>query len=325
MGHTVAILGASGYAGGELLRFLEQHPAMDVVAASAATKAGGRVADTHPHLSGATTLELSGTTEALTSGADVVFSCLPSGQLRELIGDVDAALVVDLSDDFRAPEHASEWVYGLTEFARLQLSGATRIANPGCYPTASLLCLLPFARAGAISSPVVIDALSGVSGAGRKAEDRLLYSGLAANASPYGTTAHRHVPEIERALAALGETDLVVSFTPHLVPMARGVLATVRAPLTRSLSDSSARALLGEAFAGERFISVLEQWPQTKAVAGTNRAHLTARVDERANLLVCSAAIDNLGKGAAGQALQNANIALGVEEDLGLGALGVWP
>jgi N-acetyl-gamma-glutamyl-phosphate reductase len=325
MGHSVAVLGASGYAGGELLRFLSQHPAMDVVAASADTKAGGRVADTHPHLSGATTLELSGTVEALASGADVLFSSLPSGRLQDLIDDVDAALVVDLSDDFRAPGNAPEWVYGLSEFARLELSGATRIANPGCYPTASLLCLLPFARAGAIYGPVVIDALSGVSGAGRKAEDRLLYSGLAANASPYGTTAHRHVPEIERALAALGETNLVVSFTPHLVAMARGVLVTVRAPLTRSLSDSGARALLEEAYVGERFISVLEKWPQTKAVAGTNRAHVTARVDERAGLLVCSAAIDNLGKGAAGQALQNANIALGVEEDLGLGALGVWP
>jgi N-acetyl-gamma-glutamyl-phosphate reductase len=297
---------------------------MDVVAASAASKAGGHSATVHPHLIGATDLELGTTSETLSQGADVVFSCLPSGRLREVANTVGAALVVDLSDDFRGPE-APEWVYGLSELARPELSAAKKIANPGCYPTASLLCLVPFARAGAISGPVVIDALSGVSGAGRKAEDRLLYSGLTANAGAYGTTAHRHVPEIERGLSAFGDADLQVSFTPHLVPMARGVLVTARASLTRGFGDSDARALLRDFYGQERFVTVIEDWPQTKAVVGTNRAFVSARVDARTNLLVCSAAIDNLGKGAAGQALQNANIALGLDEDLGLSALGVWP
>ena len=296
---------------------------MDVVGASAASKAGGRVASVHPHLIGAADLELRGTSETLSQGADVVFSCLPSGRLREIANDVGASLVVDLSDDFRAD--ARGWVYGLSELARPELSAATRIANPGCYPTAGLLCLVPFARAGLISGPVVIDALSGVSGAGRKAEDRLLYAGLAANAGAYGTTAHRHVPEIERGLSAYGGADLDVSFTPHLVPMARGVLLTARASLTQELSDSHARAVLRDAYGEERFVTVVEDWPQTKAVVGTNRALVSARVDAHTNLLVCSAALDNLGKGAAGQAVQNANIALGLDEDLGLAALGVWP
>jgi N-acetyl-gamma-glutamyl-phosphate reductase len=318
------ILGASGYAGGELLRLLAAHPAMDVVAASAASRAGGHVTSVHPHLIGAADLELGGAEETLAHGADVVFSCLPSGRMRELADGLDVSLVVDLSDDFRGPD-APEWVYGLSEHARRELTAATRIANPGCYPTAGLLCLVPLARAKAICGPVVIDALSGVSGAGRKAEDRLLYSGLAANAGAYGTTAHRHVPEIERGLSAFGDADLDISFTPHLVPMARGVLVTARASLTESMSDSDALGVLRDAYGQERFVTVVDDWPQTKAVVGTNRALVSARVDARTNLLICSAAIDNLGKGAAGQAVQNANIALGVEEDLGLAALGVWP
>jgi N-acetyl-gamma-glutamyl-phosphate reductase len=233
-----------------------------------------------------------------------------------------AQVVVDLADDFRGRDG---WTYGLTEFMRAEIATATRIANPGCYPTAILLGILPFAQAGMIEGPVIVDALSGVSGAGRRAEQRLLFAELSASASAYGTVEHRHVPEIERGLAELGGKPLQVSFTPHLVPMARGVLTTTRAPLASEMSDGGALEVLRDAYAEEPFIEVLEDWPKTKPVTGTNRAHVSARVDQRNHLLICSTAIDNLGKGAAGQAVQNANVALGIEESMGLSAYGVWP
>src|SRR5918999_1939970 len=323
MGVSAAVLGASGYAGGELLRLLSAHPAIALVAASGGSRAGVQAREVHPHLSGIAELTLCEAGEALSCGADVCFSCLPSGLLREQIRDLDAGVVIDLSDDFRTPE--TQWIYGLTEMTRPALRSGTRVANPGCYPTAALLCLVAFARAGIIAGPVIIDALSGVSGAGRRAEDRLLFSGVAASAGAYGTTEHRHISEIERGRARFGGVALHVSFTPHLVPMARGFLVTARAPLTQALSDHDALDILAETFAGEPFVSVVPEWPGTKSVTGSNRALVSARVDARNELLVCSAAIDNLGKGAAGQAVQNANVVLGMDETEGLGALGVWP
>jgi N-acetyl-gamma-glutamyl-phosphate reductase len=164
-----------------------------------------------------------------------------------------------------------------------------------------------------------------VSGAGRDPRDQLLYAGLEGSVGAYGTTAHRHIPEMEEGLRAWGGLEATVSFTPHLAPMSRGLLATVRAPLNGDLSDEQAADILHDAYAGEAFVEVLDSWPQTKPLSGSNRAHVHARVDRRAGFLVSSAAIDNLGKGAAGQAIQNANLALGVEEGAGLGGLGVWP
>jgi N-acetyl-gamma-glutamyl-phosphate reductase len=235
---------------------------------------------------------------------------------------VRARVLVDLADDHR---WSDGWVYGLTEFAREEVSQAERIANPGCYPTASLLALVPFLRAGVISAPVSIDALSGVSGAGRAAKDNLLYAGLEGSVGAYGTTSHRHIPEIEAALESWGGSETLISFTPHLVPMSRGLLVTARASLTGPLSDDEALQILTDAYADEPFVHVLPDWPQTKAVAASNHAHVHARVDERTGFLIASAAIDNLGKGAAGQALQNANLALGVEESAGIDGAGVWP
>jgi N-acetyl-gamma-glutamyl-phosphate reductase len=306
-----------------VLRLLHGHPSMDVIAASGDRRAGREVAEIHPHLAGVAGLTLCEPGDAFSSGADVCFSCLPSGQLRDRVSDLDAGMVIDLSDDFRAP--GTDWTYGLTEMAREALRSGTRVANPGCYPTAALLCLVPFARAGTIRGPVIIDALSGVSGAGRRSEDRLLFSGITANAAAYGTTEHRHIPEIEAGLVAFAGAELAVSFTPHLVPMARGLLVTARASLAQGLSDDEALGILLETYSGEPFIAVVSQWPATKSVVGSNRAHVSARVDARNELLVCSAAIDNLGKGAAGQAVQNANVVLGLDEAEGLGALGVWP
>ena len=318
MGVQATVLGASGYAGGELLRYLAVHPAVEVTAVAAGSREGATVSEVLPHLQ-AGDLELGSIDDVLASSADVVFSCLPSGELPEIDGDV---CVVDLSDDHRAD---AGWTYGLPEYGRRAVGTSDRIANPGCYPTATLLALVPFARAGVIEGPVVVDALSGTSGAGRKKEDHLLHASVDSTATAYGTVAHRHVPEIERGLSLFGGRDLTVSFTPHLVPMSRGLLVTARAPLTEPIDDHRARAILTDAYADETFVTVIEGWPSTKTVAGTNRAVVAARVDPRAGMLVCSSAIDNLGKGAAGQAVQNANLALGLGETTGLDAVGLWP
>ena len=300
---------------------LAGHPAIDVVALGASRSAGREVSEVHPHLIGNGSAELMRTSELLSLEVDLLFSCLPSGELGPLLEGTEQPIVVDLSDEHRA---SAGWVYGLTEFARSNLP-ATRIANPGCYPTAVLLALVPFVRAGVVSGPVVVDAISGLSGAGRKEADNLLFSTATSNVGAYGTTEHRHVPEMERGIGDFGGTALEVSFTPHLAPMARGLVATVRARLSEDLDDASALEILGDAYASERFVDVVEGWPQTKPVSGTNKAHVGAKVDTRNGWLVCSAAIDNLGKGAAGQALQNANLALGLDEHVGLDAIGVWP
>jgi N-acetyl-gamma-glutamyl-phosphate reductase len=320
MGTTAAVLGASGYTGGELLRVLEDHPSITVTAASGERAAGREVSEVHPHLAGTDLPRLVTLERALESEVNVVFSCLPSGSLGAHLGSLGAGIVIDLADDFRADP---SWTYGLTEFARATLG--ERVANPGCYPTAVLLCLLPFARAGLIEGPVIVDAFSGTSGAGRKEQDHLLFAAAHGNVGGYGTTVHRHVPEMERYLESFGGLSATVSFTPHLIPIARGLTATVRARLVAPLDDPGALAVLQQAYADEIFVTAIEGWPQSKSVAGSNQAHVSARVDERASLLVCSAAIDNLGKGAAGQAVQNANVVLGLDEGLGLETVGVWP
>ena len=321
MGATVAVLGASGYAGGELLRLLAGHPVMSVVAVAGATRAGEALADVHPHLRGTFDLPLLPLDEAF-ADADVCFSCLPHGVLPEHLPRVRADLIVDLAEDFRADDG---WIYGLPELTPARIQGAKRVANPGCYPTATLLALVPFVREGWLGGPLMVDAMSGVSGAGRAPRDGLLFSNLVGGVEAYGSVRHRHVAEMERGFADLAGSDVIVSFTPHLVPMSRGLLVTARAPLTRTVSDEDALDVLRAAYGEARFVDVVNGWPSTKAVAGTNMTHVSARVDERAGVLVCSAAIDNLGKGAAGQAIQTANLALGLDEAAGLEGPAVWP
>jgi N-acetyl-gamma-glutamyl-phosphate reductase len=325
MSAEAVVLGASGFTGGELGRILAGHPEFDVVAIGAATQAGRKWSEVQPHLGPRGDLELLPVEEALAADADVRFSCLPSGSLRGLIEKAGSGVVVDLSDDFRHVGVGEGWVYGLTEFARPDLKESTRISNPGCYPTAALLCLVPFARRGAVEGPVVIDAISGVSGAGRRVEDQLMFAGLDGSATAYGTTDHRHVPEIERGLSRYGGLQTNVSFTPHLVPMTRGLLVTARAQLKTTLNDQDALAILDDAYCFEPFVRVTHEWPCTKPLTASNGAHVSARVDQRNGLVVCSAAIDNLGKGAAGQAVQNANAAFGLEETAGLDVIGAWP
>lgn len=281
---------------------------------------GSPVEGLHPHLTGLGLGRFEEATTVLQAEVDVLFSCLPDGVLPSL-GTPAAATVIDLAGDHRG---APEWAYGLPEWNGRALP-SPKIANPGCYPTAALLALLPFCRAGAIEGPVTVDGMSGASGAGRSAEGHLGFAHLHGSVAPYGTVTHKHVPEMERGLSSLGGLDTVVSFTPHLMPQARGLLVTARAPLTSPLDDEAARGLLEDAYREAPFVHVVDGWPSTKPVAGTNRAHVSARVDERANLLIASAAIDNLGKGAAGQAIQNMNIALGLDETTGLGAFGTWP
>jgi N-acetyl-gamma-glutamyl-phosphate reductase len=321
MTSTATVLGASGYSGGELLRLLARHPEFEVIAVGGNRSAGESLGFVHPHLAGSSAI-VSTLEEAAAAPADVCFSCLPGGHLSKYLDDLRAPLVVDFADDFRGDP---EWTYGLTEFARAEVAASGRIANPGCYPTATLLALLPFARSDLVEGPVVVDAISGASGAGRKVADHLLIAGAGASVGAYGTISHRHVPEIERGLALFGDLETTVSFTPHLAPMSRGLLSTVRARLRDPLGDSGAVGVLREAYENEPFVQVLEDWPSTKATSGSNAAHVAARVDRRTGWLICSGAIDNLGKGAAGQALQNANLALDLPEGLGLEATGTWP
>lgn len=321
MQRSAVVLGASGFGGGELLRLLARHGGIGVEAVSGESRAGESLREVHPNLI-ATGLPLVTAEEARMVPADVCFSCLPAGELAKHLEHVEAPLVVDLADDFRSD---SAWTYGLTEFNRAKVAGSDRIANPGCYPTAALLAVLPFAGAGLVTGPVVVDAISGISGAGRKLQDRLLLATASSSVAAYGTTDHRHLPEIESGLSAFGDLDASVSFTPHLAPMSRGLLATVRAQLDGPLSEAEATSVLHAAYDDEPFIGVLNEWPSTKAVTGSNAAHVAAHVDARTGWLVCSAAIDNLGKGAAGQALQNANLALGFDETMGLTSVGVWP
>jgi N-acetyl-gamma-glutamyl-phosphate reductase len=323
MALTTTVLGASGFSGGELLRLLGSHPALEVAGVAGGERAGEGVAKVHPHMLGLTDLELAPIKDVVSREVDICFSALPSGGLKSVLDDVASLVVVDLSDDFRHGTDA--WVYGLTEFARANVKVATRIANPGCYPTAALLCLAPFARAGLIDGPIIIDALSGMSGAGRRGEDRLLHAVMDGNATAYGTAEHRHVPEIERGLERFGNSAIKVSFTPHIVAMARGLLVTARAPLTQALDDAAALDVLKDLYSQEQLVHVVPDWPQTKATAATNRAHVSARVDHRNGILICSCALDNLGKGAAGQAIQNANLSLGLEETTGLTSVGAWP
>ncbi len=323
MGARTVVLGASGYSGAEVLRLLSRHPGMEVVAAGARGPAGRRMGEALRQVAGADgDLVLARPEDAAATTADVCFSCLPGGVLDGMGTRVAADVVIDLAGDHRSD---TGWAYGLTELNREVVQGSSRVANPGCYPTAALLALVPFARERLIDSPVVIDALSGASGAGRSPEQRLLAADMGGSVGAYGTLRHRHVPEMERGLAAFGGLDLRISFTPHLVPIPRGLLVTTRAPLIRKASDDDVLQVLRHAYEDEPFVDVVEEWPQTKHVHGSNRALLSARVDTSCDMLVCSAAIDNLGKGAAGQAIQNANLILGVHETAGLDASGVWP
>jgi N-acetyl-gamma-glutamyl-phosphate reductase len=338
MGTSAAVVGASGYAGGELLRLLDAHPQLDVTAVAAASNAGRPLGEVHPQLVTLADRVLVGADDPAVLGVDVVFLALPHGESAALAARLpEETLVVDLGADFRLRSaadwerwyggpHAGTWVYGMPELpgAREQIRDSRRIANPGCYPTSVILALAPLLAAGLVDADdIVVVAASGTSGAGRAASPRLLGSEVMGDLTPYKVGgAHQHVPEIRQALGA-GP----LSFTPVLAPMPRGILATSTAKLRPGVSTAQLRAALAETYDGEPFVTVLAdgQWPHTAATYGSNSCQVQVTADADAGRAVVVAAIDNLGKGAAGQALQNANLALGYDETAGLTANGVAP
>ena len=333
---TVSILGASGYVGGELMRLVAGHPQMRVGVAFGSSNAGQPVASVHPHLSLAyPAMSFSAWSPALMEGSDLILAALPHGETQRLADDLLAPGVpfVDLGADFRLdsaeaferwygepharPDLMASFTYGLPEFFRNEIKGSKRVAAPGCYPTAASLALRPLARTGAIETQgIIVDAVSGVSGAGRATSAGTHFCSVDGSFRAYGLTKHRHTAEIEMT------TGASVLFTPHLMAASRGILATCYA---RAIGSVDPLAILRDAYADEPFVHVGETLPETKWATGSNAAFLSARFDERTGTVVALAAIDNLGKGAAGQIIQCANLMLGLEEGAGLSTMGVYP
>lgn len=340
---TAAVAGASGYAGGELLRLLATHPEIEPSVLAAGGRAGERLGVVHPNLAQYADVVLVETTAESLALADVVFLALPHGESAALTAQLPEGLpIIDLGADFRLTNasaweqfyggaHAGTWTYGLPELAgqRELIAAARRIANPGCYPTSVALALAPVLAAGLTETDdIVVVAASGTSGAGRKASDSLLATQVMGSMSAYKVGGgHQHTPEMEQTLTAAAGVPVTLSFTPLLAPMSRGILATCSAPIRSGATEQAVRAALVDAYANEPFVHVLPagQWPQTSSVSGSNAVHLQCAVDQHAGRVVVVSAIDNLGKGAAGQALQNANLVLGLDETLGLSVNGVAP
>ena len=341
--HTAAVAGASGYAGGEILRLLLGHPNFTVGAVTAAKSVGAPLGEHHPNLVPLADRVLEPTTPDSLGGHDVVFLALPHGQSGALTSWFPAdVLIVDCGADFRLTDaeawtqfyggdHAGTWPYGMPELpgARDALRNTRRIAVPGCYPTASTLALLPAAQANLVEpTDVVIVAASGTSGAGKGAKPHLLGSEVMGSMTPYGVGGvHRHIPEIEQNLSAASGQGYTVSFTPTLAPMPRGILATCTARFAQETSESQLREAYTKVYADEPFVTFLPegQWPTTAAVLGSNSVHVQIAVDARVNRLIAIAAVDNLTKGTAGAAIQCANIALGLPEQTGLTTVGIAP
>ena len=334
----IAILGASGYTGAELVRLLALHPAARIVAMTGERKAGQPMAAVFPHLGGLELPDLVAIDQVDFTGVDAVFCGLPHGTTQEVIAALpDSVKVVDLSADFRLADTATyaEWyghahlapqlqqdaVYGLVELARAKVRGARLVANPGCYPTASQLPLVPLIEAGAIAADdIIIDAKSGVSGAGRSAKEPNLFCEAADGIHAYAIASHRHAPEIEQGLSQAAGRPVLVNFTPHLMPMSRGILATIYARTANGLKAADLRAILAERYRGEPFVRVLPAGalPATRHVRGSNFCLINAFDDRLPGRVVLCAAIDNLVKGASGQAIQNFNVMFGLPETTGL-------
>jgi N-acetyl-gamma-glutamyl-phosphate reductase len=335
----IGIVGASGYTGVELLRLAASHPDLEVVLATGDTQAGTQVAELYPSLAAAyPELAFTPYDASTTAGLDLVFLGLPHGASQAIVPELTGKVghLVDLAADFRlhdpalyptwygeahqAPELLADFAYGLPELFRDEILGAAHVASPGCYPTAASLAVAPLVRAGIVEpTGIIVDAASGVSGAGRPPKPHTTFCAVDEDFTAYGLLDHRHTPEIEQA------TGATVLFTPHLAPMNRGILATCYARPTGPITSAGAQDLLAEAYAGEPFVVVSDRSPSTKATLGSNSAHLTARVDERTGWVVTICAIDNLTKGASGQAMQCANLLLGLPETTGLPIVGVYP
>ncbi|WP_460842554.1 N-acetyl-gamma-glutamyl-phosphate reductase [Nocardioides marmoraquaticus] len=339
----VAVAGASGYAGGEVLRLLLAHPHVEIGALTGGSNAGQALGSLQPHLVPLADRVLEETSPETLADHDVVFLGLPHGQSGPVAAELgDDTVVVDCGADFRltdaaaweqfyGSEHAGSWPYGLPELPgqREQLQGARRVAVPGCYPTVSTLALAPAVAAGLVETDdLVVVAASGTSGAGKAAKPHLLGSEVMGSASAYGVGGvHRHTPEIVQNLSLLTDDEVKVSFTPTLVPMPRGILATATAKVHQGVTADDLRAAYQKTYADEPFVHLLPegQWPATKAVVGSNSVHVQVTLDESVRRLVAVGVVDNLAKGTGGAAVQCMNLALGLPEATGLTTVGLAP
>jgi N-acetyl-gamma-glutamyl-phosphate reductase len=341
----IGILGASGYTGAELLRLLSRHPGIALRLLTADRQAGRPLAEIFPHL-GALDLPVPvKLAEADWSKLDLVFCCLPHGATQEVIAGLPRELrIVDLSADFRladveayaqwyghahrAPQLQQEAVYGLTELARPAVAKARLVANPGCYPTAAQLPIVPLIEAGEISAEdIIIDAKSGVTGAGRDAKQQNLYAEVTEGIHAYGVASHRHAPEIEQGLSRAAGHKITVNFTPHLTPMSRGILSSIYVRLANGATADSLRATLEARYAGEAFVRVLPsgQVPATRHVRGSNHCLIGVFADRIAGRAILLSVIDNLVKGASGQAIQNMSLMAGWAETTALDQQPLFP
>ncbi len=345
----IAVLGASGYAGGELVRLLGQHPGVQITHLASHGSAGRTLADVHPHLTGT---PLAGTElasvedlEAVTAAAGFAFCALPNGSSGSIVpGLVEAGLrVVDLAGDFRLPADAyPEWygfehpapawldraVYGLPELFADRIAGAELVANPGCYPTPVALGLAPLLALGLIApGPILVDGKTGLSGAGRSATEAGLFTATEESIRPYRVPRHQHTPEMERSLTLATDQEAQVLFVPHLVPTVRGVLTTCYAPMTGNDTTEELTTVLADVYAASPFVRVLPPggMVDSKRVRGSNTVELQVVADPRTGQAIVVGALDNLVKGAAGQAVQNMNLMLGLDEAAGLPATGLYP
>lgn len=342
---NVAILGASGYTGAELIRLLLAHPNVHIKALTGDSQAGQPLAEVFPHFADFGLPDLIKVDELDTTGIDLVFCCLPHGTTQPIIAALPKNIrIIDLSADFRlhdvltynewyghphkAPELQRQAVYGLTEHYREAVSYARLVANPGCYPTASLLPLLPLIKQGLISlNDIVIDAKSGVSGAGRTAKRNLLFTEVDGGMAPYSVGQHRHMPEIEQELALAAGSSVRVEFTPHLIPMRRGMVATIYVNHLADATSEDLQDALESAYLMESFVRVLPKGatPSTHNVRASNFCDVAVFPGRRPNTSILISAIDNLVKGASGQAVQNMNVMCGFEETTGLLGAPVFP
>jgi N-acetyl-gamma-glutamyl-phosphate reductase len=345
---SVGIIGASGYTGAELLRLCHAHPSFEVAFATGDSQAGVAVAELYPSLAAAYgDMVFRAYEPSLLAGVDLVFCGLPHGASQALMVELRQRVrwVVDLAADFRladaslypqwygethlVPELLGDFVYGLPELFREQLAGASAVATPGCYPTSAALAMAPLLREGLVdTSPIIVNAVSGVSGAGRPAKPNTTFCTVDEDFTAYGLLTHRHTPEIEQSVARLSgvsASEVSVLFTPHLAPMNRGMLATCYLQPSAPVDTAGLLDLYRSFYDGEPFIVITDESPSTKACLGSNTAYVTVRSDQRTGRILALAAIDNLTKGASGQAVQCANILAGLPETTGLSSVGVYP
>ena len=343
MSRSIAIFGSSGYAGGELIRLVDGHPDLEIAYLGAHSSAGRNLGAVHPHLRGGERL-LESNDASAAPAVDLAFLALPHGSSAEPAMTLleRGVAVVDIGSDFRLdtaerylsaygvehpyPEQLGHWVYGLPEMNRDAISGTDRVAMAGCYPTSAILPLAPVLGAGLVEpTGIIVDSMSGVSGAGRGVHPNLHFGAVEESVKAYTVLAHRHQPEMERALDQVADAPTQLIFTPHLVPMQRGILSTVYARGVPGTTLEGVVAALEAAYGQEPFVSLVEGSPETKWVTGSNRALISAHFDGRTGTVVLISAIDNLIKGAAGQAVQVANLMLGVDETAGLPMEGWMP